>query len=272
MLDSIIPLWYKSNIPIWDIYTKEGKIMYCYHCGKQVDDDADFCPFCGKVVNVRYLSEQVDKKPLESQKTENIPTFCDSEYKSYTELCESELTKSQIDADNGVDTPPRKNFGLAKLTKSRLFRILLLVVWFVSLSFIVAGFETSEASSFFVPLYALIYTHAVFDVYLFLKKPDADNGVYEPPRKDFGLVKCTKVFWILISAIYFVLLCVAVAGFKTFDAFIICAYYYSFIVSDAAYYFKRVAKGEKISIGFKVCTLICVSRLLAILMFCDKEH
>lgn len=228
--------------------------MYCYHCREQIDDDADFCPFCGKVVDVRYLSEQVDTKPSESPNKE------------------TPMTKSQIGANNGVSAPPRKDFGLAKCTKSRLFRILLLVVWFVSLSFMVAGFETSEVRSFFVPLYALIYTHAVFDVCLFLKKPDVDDGVYTPPRKDSGLVIWTKVFWIFTTVIYFVLLCVVVAVFKTFDAFIICAWYYPFIVSDAVYYLKQTAKGKKISIGFKVCTFICVSRLLAILMFCDKEH
>ena len=34
--------------------------MYCTHCGKQIDDDAKFCPYCGQEVPAVYQYEPIN--------------------------------------------------------------------------------------------------------------------------------------------------------------------------------------------------------------------
>ena len=77
------------------------------------------------------------------------------------------------------------------------------------------------------------------------------------PAKESGITTVAKVFMILgtvLMAIY--TLCIGLA----------------WCLPMTLSYCRKIKNGERISTGFKVCSLIFVSLIGGILMLCDSEH
>ena len=53
-------------------YRGECSIMFCGNCGKKIDENAKFCPYCGVSVN---------KKLLKDEKTFPDPILAQKKYK-----------------------------------------------------------------------------------------------------------------------------------------------------------------------------------------------
>ena len=51
--------------------------MYCKHCGKQIDDNSNFCTFCGKhLVDTKKITIEIIKPQLNSKvKGSKLPNF-----------------------------------------------------------------------------------------------------------------------------------------------------------------------------------------------------
>lgn len=80
---------------------------------------------------------------------------------------------------------------------------------------------------------------------------------YQPARQVSGLATAAKVFMIIGTVVMGLTLWL-----------IPLAWCIPMTVS----YFKKIANGEPISTGFKVCTLLFVNVIGGILMLCDKEQ
>ena len=80
---------------------------------------------------------------------------------------------------------------------------------------------------------------------------------YQPARQVSGLATAAKVFMIIGTVVMGLTLWL-----------IPLAWCIPMTVS----YFKKIANGEPISTGFKVCTLLFVNVVSGILMLCDKEQ
>lgn len=74
-------------------------------------------------------------------------------------------------------------------------------------------------------------------------------------HKESGLTIAAKVFMIISTV---------AMGF-----FIIPL---AWCIPMTVHYFGKVKKGEAVSVGFKICSLLFVSTIGGILMLCDKEH
>ncbi len=66
-----------------------------------------------------------------------------------------------------------------------------------------------------------------------------------------------------IAKIFLIISCV----FSIFSFFIPLAW----CIPMTIHYYKTINKGEKVSLGFKICTLLFVSTISGILMLCEKE-
>lgn len=87
--------------------------MYCFNCGKEVEDDASFCPYCGMCLKDEKVAgdsidakendcnknkiEQNQNKIIESQDLEN--TF-DSQIENNDKICENE--KSELNSEESL--------------------------------------------------------------------------------------------------------------------------------------------------------------------------
>ena len=82
------------------------------------------------------------------------------------------------------------------------------------------------------------------------------------PKKESGLVTATKILLIIgtvstsLATVPFMLLPIPLA----------------WCLPMTLSYFNKIKRGEKISTGFKVCTLIFVSMVGGILMLCDNDQ
>ena len=43
--------------------------MYCFNCGKEIDDDSEFCPFCG----THLIEETKSTKKTKTEKKQEKP-------------------------------------------------------------------------------------------------------------------------------------------------------------------------------------------------------
>lgn len=48
--------------------------MYCYNCGKQIEDDSNFCPFCGiKVIDLKTIKLLTSKENKDTKSIDTTP-------------------------------------------------------------------------------------------------------------------------------------------------------------------------------------------------------
>lgn len=116
--------------------------MFCFYCGKKINDDEVFCPFCGKKIecvedNDNFL-EQEDLGSESGTGTETIPTdadgvddidglFYNNHYVSWDEVETQQLNESEYNEPN-TDEKSTQNEGKKRNIKPTTVVIIILSV------------------------------------------------------------------------------------------------------------------------------------------------